>query len=117
MDLIPDLVQQPITDYIGGEARDKVDIIESTMFSILAGEEYCYVAFNLHDGTIAKPDSACHTGVKVIECFMCAGHVVRCTCVEDPPVWVVVSGRVEDGEDGLLHQLDGPHRSWQRDVA
>jgi hypothetical protein len=72
-----DLVQMPTTDNIGCDATNKVDITKSAGFSILAGEEYCAAAYNLHDGAITESHSATHTGVKVIECLVRFSHVVR----------------------------------------
>jgi hypothetical protein len=82
---ISHLIQLSTANNIGSEARNIVDVIESTVFSSLAGKEYAPTAFDLNHGTIAEPDSAGHASVMIVERILGPYHVVRCTNIEDPP--------------------------------
>jgi hypothetical protein len=100
------LIQLTTTDNISSEAGYEISVEECMMLPVLAVEEDGATTFNLRDGVVAEFHRARDARVKVGEDLPASCHVIRCSGVKNPSIWISIRVAVEYSMHTLLLQLN-----------
>lgn len=112
VDLAVSLVELTESNDAGRQPGYVVHPGQRAVLPIAAGEDDHAAALDLHLGAVSKVDGPPDAGIELGEDALGAGHVVRRTGVQDPPLGILFTAWPKLGEDFSFLEVDAVLLGW-----